>query len=88
MSTQPQFVFGVPNMGRPTPRKNVELEFRQSEPHLLERVKFADIQENQCHWVYGTATNCTMCGRPVQSLSSYCPEHHSRVFFKGSPVKL
>lgn len=39
----------------------------------------------QCRWIHGEAgADARYCGRPVKPGTSWCPEHHSRVFKRAA----
>ncbi len=54
-------------------------------------VRFKDLSQIDCHWFLDDprvkgSPNSPCCGLPVRPESSYCEEHHKRVWRK--PMKL
>lgn len=45
-----------------------------------------DLRDDTCRWPHGDPllAGFGFCGKPVKEGSSWCPDHHARVFIKGS----
>jgi GcrA cell cycle regulator len=52
------------------------------DPALSETVSMEDVKRNQCRFPFGETSDIRYCGRPQQTGSSYCPQHHARCSVK------
>lgn len=48
-------------------------------------VRFSEVGNNQCRWIYGAATGDPLCcGKTVHKYSSWCKEHHAKALVSPS----
>lgn len=53
-------------------------------PDMADRLRLSDIGAHQCKWCEGDPLTAdhSFCGAPVKGGTSWCPDHHARVFLQ------
>lgn len=73
-------------LGRKPFREGAEIDMDEGGVDVTNRLGLMDVGAHDCKWISGDPllADHSFCGKPVKPGTSWCPEHHKRVYSGAS----